>query len=85
MNFSSSISQCCCVDVTVVPYVTEEVNVSLECYGTREATDVPNEDMFMGIPSTLLDEVVEGLEGLSKKAMIKAREKRVYKSYSTSG
>jgi uncharacterized protein (DUF169 family) len=85
LNFSSSIFQCCCVDVTVVPYVTKEVNVSLGCYGTREATDVPHEDMFMGIHSMLLDEVVEGLEGLSKKAMIRAREKRVYKSYSTSG
>lgn len=85
MNFSSSIFQCCCVDVTVVPYMTKEVNISPGCYGTREATDVPPEDMFIGIPSMLLGEVMEGLEGLSKKAMVRAREKGVYKRYSALG
>jgi uncharacterized protein (DUF169 family) len=81
LNFSSSIFQCCCVDVTVVPYITGEVNISPGCYGCREATDTPPEHMFMGIPAKLIDEVTESLEFLSKKAMITVREKRVYKAY----
>lgn len=82
LNFSSSIFQCCCVDVTVVPYLTKEVNISPGCYGTREATDVPPEHMFMGIPMAFLSQVVKGLKALSEKAMIKARGKGVYQAYS---
>jgi len=81
LNFSSSVFQCCCVDVTVVPYITNEVNISPGCYGTREATDVPPEHMFIGIPMLLLDQVVNGLKALSEKAMIKARAKSVYHAY----
>jgi len=81
LNFSSSIFQCCCVDATVVPYLTGEVNISPGCYGCREATDTPPEHMFMGIPAKLIGEIVESLEFLSKKAMPTVREKRVYKAY----
>jgi len=84
LNFSSSIFQCCCVDVTVVPYLTGDINISPGCYGCREATDTPPEHMFMGIPAKLLSEVVESLEALSKKAMKTVREKRVYKLYTGS-
>jgi len=82
LNFSSSIFQCCCVDVTVVPYTTNEVNISPGCYGTREATDVPPEHMFMGIPMPFLSQIVKGVKALSEKAMIKARGKGVYHAYS---
>ena len=84
LHFSSSIFQCCCVDITVVPFLTKEINVSLGCYGTREATDIPHDEMFIGIPSMLLDEVMSGLRGLSEKAIMRAREKGVYASYSKS-
>jgi uncharacterized protein (DUF169 family) len=83
LNFSSSIFQCCCVDVTVVPYLTGDINISPGCYGCREATDTPPEHMFMGIPVKLIGEIVESLEFLSKKAMKTVREKRVYKLYMT--
>lgn len=83
LNFNSSIFQCCCVDVTVVPYLSGEVNISPGCYGCREATDTPPEHMFMGIPSKLIGDIVESLESLSEKAMKTVREKRVYKLYST--
>lgn len=82
LNFNSSIFQCCCVDVTVVPYMTKEVNISPECYGTREATNVPLNHMFMGIPMSLLEQIINGLKALSKKALIRARGKCVYISYS---
>jgi len=84
LNFSSSIFQCCCVDVTVVPYLTGDINISSGCYGCREATDTPPEHMFMGIPAKLLSEVVESLEALSQKAMKTVREKGVYKLYTGS-
>ena len=81
LNFSSSIFQCCFVDVTVVPYLTGEINISPGCYGCREATDTSPMHMFMGIPANRLGEIVEALEFLSGKAMATVREKRVYKLY----
>lgn len=62
LNFSSSIFQCCCVDVTVMPYLTGEINISPDCYGCREATDIPPEHMFMGIPTKIVLEIAESLE-----------------------
>jgi len=81
LNFSSSIFQCCCVDVTVVPYLTGDINISPGCYGCREATDTPPEHMFIGIPGKLLTSIVGSLEALSTRAMATVREKRACHSY----
>ena len=81
LAFSTSIFQCCCVDSTVVPYMTGEINASPGCYGCRDATDTPKEDMFIGIPGALLNQIMDGLEGLSKKAIPAARAKQVYHAY----
>jgi len=64
LSFNSSIFQCCCADVTVVPYLTGEVNISPGCYGCREATDVRSEHMLMGILAKLMHEIAESLEFL---------------------
>jgi len=81
LNFDSSIFQAECVDVTTVPYLTGELNMTPGCYGCRQATDTPPEHMFIGIPAKLLPEIVESLEALSKKAMKVVREKSVYALY----
>jgi len=81
LNFSSSIFQAACVDVTVVPYLTGDINISPGCYGCRQSTDTPPEHMFMGIPAKRLPEIVESLETLSEKAMKAVREKGVYALY----
>jgi len=81
LTFNSSIFQAECVDVTTVPYLTGEVNMTPGCYGCRQATDTPPEHMFIGIPAKLLPEIVESLEALSKKAMKAVREKSVYALY----
>lgn len=81
LNFNSSIFQCCCVDVTVVPYITREVNLSPGCYGTRKATDAPSEHVFMGILMLFLSQIAKLLKALSEKDIIKARGKGVYHAY----
>lgn len=78
LSFSSAVFQACCVDVTVIPYLTKEVNVSLGCYGCRDATDIADDECLAGIPYEKLREIVTSLEALSKKAMPEARQKRIY-------
>jgi len=81
LNFNSSIFQAECVDVTTVPYLTGEVNMTPGCYGCRQATDIPPKHMLIGIPANRLPEIVESLEALSTKAMRAVREKTVYALY----
>ena len=81
LNFNSSIFQAECVDITVVPHLTGDINITPGCYGCRQATDTPPEHMFIGIPAKLLPEIVESLETLAKKAMKSVREKSVYALY----
>jgi len=81
LSFTSSIFQAECVDVTSVPYLTGEINMTPGCYGCRQATDTPPEHMFIGIPAKLLPEIIESLEALSGKAMNAVREKSVYALY----
>ncbi|MEJ5327283.1 MAG: DUF169 domain-containing protein [Candidatus Bathyarchaeia archaeon] len=81
LSFNSSIFQAECVDVTVVPYLTGELNLTPGCYGCRQATDTPPEHMFIGIPTKFLPEIVNSLEALSEKAMKAVREKSVYACY----
>jgi uncharacterized protein (DUF169 family) len=82
LNFNSSIFQAACVDVTAVPYLTGDINISPGCYGCRQSSDTPPEHMLIGIPAKRLPEIVESLEALSRKAMKSVRKKSVYALYS---
>ena len=78
MDFTSSISNGACVDVTVVPFTTQKLNVSLSCYGCRNATSIPEENMLAGFPGDQLPRILDALEKISEKAMPRTREKKAY-------
>ena len=81
LSFNSGVFQACCVDVTVIPYLTKNVNVSLGCYGCRDSTDIADDECLAGIPIEKLEEIRTSLKALSLKAMSEARQKRVYKQF----
>jgi uncharacterized protein (DUF169 family)/NAD-dependent dihydropyrimidine dehydrogenase PreA subunit len=64
-----------CVETTLLPYATGEINVSFGCYGCRAASDVSDDLMFVGIPVDLMPTVIEGLQELGKKAIPQSRAK----------
>ncbi|MCR5846490.1 MAG: DUF169 domain-containing protein [bacterium] len=64
-----------CVETTLIPYVSRELNVSFGCYGCRASSDVGDDCMFMGIPVELMPQLIKGLEELSKKAIPQSRDK----------
>jgi uncharacterized protein (DUF169 family) len=78
LNFSSSVSNGTCVDITVVPWLTQKLNVSLGCYGCRNATNIPDANLLAGFPGDQLEELVEALEKISEKAMPRTRSKKAY-------
>lgn len=75
MRFQMSSYNAQCVESTLYPYTTGEMNTSLGCYGCRAISDVGEDIMFMGIPMSRMPTVIEGLEHLGKKAIPDARAK----------
>lgn len=75
MHFHMSGYNAQCVESTLVPYTTGEMNTSLGCYGCRAISDLGDDTMFMGIPPAKVPTVIEGLEYLGKKAIPDVRAK----------
>ena len=64
-----------CVETTLIPMTSKEINISFGCYGCRASTDVDDSMMMMGIPIELMPDVVKGLKELGKKAIPQSRDK----------
>lgn len=85
IHTDSAIFQATCVDSTVIPFVTNEINSTLGCYGCREATNIQESENLIGIPFKKLQALINNLEKLSKKPMLKARAKEAFHSFSGCG
>jgi len=64
-----------CVETTLLPYTSQQFNLSLGCYGCRASSDVGDDLMFMGIPRKQMPELIKGLKKLGKKAIKDSRQK----------
>jgi len=84
-TFNTGVLQATCVDATIVPFLAGEVNMSMGCYGCREATDMAPEEAIIGIPGSKLPEIIASLEKLAEKAMPRVRSKAIYKMYVAQG
>ncbi len=73
VSFTMGSFQCTCEDVTSYPYVTQSLNISLGCYGCRRRTDMKPEELAMGFPYSMIDEVIRRLETLGEGIMQKAK------------
>jgi len=80
-NFSTGILQATCVDSTILPFLSGEVNMSFGCYGCREATDMQDNEAIIGIPGSKLQGIADSLSELAEKAITRVRSKNVYKAY----
>jgi uncharacterized protein (DUF169 family) len=80
LHFDTAVLQATCVDVTITPFMQGRLNMSVGCYGCREATDLAEGECVMGFPPKYLDEIVESLEALQEKAIPRVRGKNVYKA-----
>ena len=64
-----------CVETTLLPLTTGEINISLGCYGCRAASDVSDDLMFVGIPLDIMETTIKGLKELGTKAIKQSRAK----------
>lgn len=50
LDFSTSILQAVCVDSTVLPFLSQNMNMSFGCYGCSAATDAKPNEALLGFP-----------------------------------
>ena len=85
LHFDSAIFQATCVDSTVIPFKNGRVNSTLGCYGCRDATNIKEDENLIGIPYSMLNDIINNLEKLALKPMQKARAKEAFHSFSGCG
>jgi uncharacterized protein (DUF169 family) len=81
LDFSTSILQAVCVDSIVLPFLSQNINVSFGCYGCRDATDAQPNEALLGFPGSKLEMVIDNLEHLNTQAIQRSRAKSVYKAF----
>ena len=72
---STAILQASCVDATLIPYVEQKFNMSMGCYGCRDATDIGPNETVLGFPFKDFESIVKSLEFLNQKAIPNSRGK----------
>ncbi|MCU0462323.1 MAG: DUF169 domain-containing protein [Bacteroidales bacterium] len=72
---STAILQATCVDATLIPFVKQKFNMSMGCYGCRDATDIGPNETVLGFPFKDFEPIVKSLEFLNHKAIPNSRGK----------
>jgi uncharacterized protein (DUF169 family) len=67
LSFSTSTSQGVCVDGVVVPYLKNDVNISLGCTGMRVFAGYSEHHLIVGLSVEKFEEMMEGLEATSAR------------------
>ena len=75
VDSSTAILQATCVDATLIPYVEQKFNMSMGCYGCRDATDICPNETVLGFPFKDFNAMVKSLEFLNQKAIPNSRGK----------
>lgn len=75
---STAILQATCVDVTLIPYKTQKINLSYGCYGCRDATDIGHDESVMGFPFGDFEAITDHIAYLAEKAIPSSRSKNAY-------
>lgn len=72
---STAILQATCVDATLIPFVKQKFNMSMGCYGCRDATDICPNETVLGFPFKEFNAIVKNIGFLSQKAIPNSRSK----------
>jgi uncharacterized protein (DUF169 family) len=80
LDFSTAVLQATCVDVTILPFLTQKMNANLGCYGCRESTNLEESETILGFPIKDLAEITRSLQKLNEKALPRVRGKTVFKA-----
>jgi len=72
-QFSTSPFQCACEDLTSMPIVSGNPNISIGCFGCRKKTDMEPQEMGVGVPYAKLTDYVTRIDRYAQGPMAKAK------------
>lgn len=81
LNFEIETEANICSAMGVAPYVKNELQLGLGCYGSRSNTDLKPGDVLIGMPAGMLTQVVDVLEKLRKPLTDSRAKKGYYEAY----
>ena len=73
VTYTTAPFQCACEDVTAVPIVSGKPNISIGCFGCRKRTDMKADEMAIGVPYSLIAEMVSDLDIYKDGVFLKAK------------
>ncbi len=74
-DFHASGFNSMCVEAVLIPLESDEPNITFGCYGCRAASDIGEDMMFMGVPTSYVPTIAKGAVELAKKAIPDSRNK----------
>lgn len=83
LNMSGN--QAVCVEATVTPMITKEMNVSMFCSGTRFHAGWKDTEVMSGIPYEKLEGVIKGLKGTVNAIEMNERKQEIEEALKASG
>jgi len=75
VTYVTSAFQSACLDVTSIPFVTNAPNLSVGCLGCRNNTDLKTDELMIGIPGSLISDMVRTLERYATDALQRVNRK----------
>ena len=73
ITYTTAPFQCACEDVTAVPVVTGKPNISIGCFGCRRRTSMKADEMAIGVPFSLIPDMMKVLDKYENTVLVKAK------------
>ncbi len=74
-SFKTSGFNSTCADLIIQPMKTGEMNISFGCYGARASSEIDDFELYLSIPTPLLEPIVQALLKLGQKSIPEERRK----------
>ncbi len=74
-SFKTSGFNSTCADLIVQPMNTGEMNISFGCYGSRASSEIDDFELYLSVPTHLLEPIAQSLQKLSQKSIPEERKK----------
>ncbi|BAE85319.1 DUF169 domain-containing protein [Desulfitobacterium hafniense] len=74
-DFKTSGFNSACADLIVQTMTSGEMNISFGCYGARASSEIDDFELYLAIPTALLEPIAQALLKLSQKSIPEERKK----------
>lgn len=84
-NIKMTGMQAVCQEGTSYPYVTDEMNISMMCSGTRYVAQWKDEELCIGIPFSKFEQMICGIENTLNPMELRKNKKKLQEKMKSTG